>query len=83
MPSPWVNVEHPPQKVPTDWINVQIMERFNAEGIDFVFPTQTLHIVGDDKRRSKMRRCTARRETTRFPRANRTNRPLQDELEPG
>ncbi len=31
------------------WINVQIMERFNAEGIDFAFPTQTLHLAGDDK----------------------------------
>ena len=26
------------------------MERFNAEGIDFAFPTQTLHMAGDDKR---------------------------------
>ena len=26
------------------------MERFNAEGIDFAFPTQTLHLAGDDKR---------------------------------
>ena len=26
------------------------MERFNTEGIDFAFPTQTLHIAGDDKR---------------------------------
>jgi MscS family membrane protein len=32
------------------WINIQIMERFNAEGIDFAFPTQTLHMAGDDKR---------------------------------
>ncbi len=32
------------------WINTQIMERFNAEGIDFAFPTQTLHLAGDDKR---------------------------------
>jgi MscS family membrane protein len=27
-------------------INVQILERFNAEGIEFAFPTQTLHIEG-------------------------------------
>ena len=33
------------------WINMQIMERFEAEGIDFAFPTQTLHLAGDDKRR--------------------------------
>jgi MscS family membrane protein len=26
------------------------MERFNAEGIDFAFPTQTLHLAGDEKR---------------------------------
>ena len=32
------------------WINTQIMDRFNAEGIDFAFPTQTLHLAGDDKR---------------------------------
>ncbi len=32
------------------WINLQIMERFRAEGIDFAFPTQTLHLAGDDKR---------------------------------
>ena len=32
------------------WINLQIKERFNAEGIDFAFPTQTLHLAGDDKR---------------------------------
>jgi MscS family membrane protein len=29
---------------------MQIIERFNAEGIDFAFPTQTLHLAGDDKR---------------------------------
>ncbi|CAB1079342.1 Potassium efflux system KefA protein / Small-conductance mechanosensitive channel [Olavius algarvensis Delta 1 endosymbiont] len=34
----------------SQWINLQIMERFNAEGIDFAFPTQTLHMAGDDKR---------------------------------
>ena len=32
------------------WINVQIMERFKAEGIDFAFPTQRLHLAGDEKR---------------------------------
>ena len=40
----WDYLEH------AHWINVQIMERFNAEGIDFAFPTQTLHLAGDDKR---------------------------------
>jgi MscS family membrane protein len=32
------------------WVNTQIVERFNAEGIDFAFPTQTLHLAGDEKR---------------------------------
>ena len=27
------------------------MERSSAEGIDFAFPTQTLHLAGDNKRR--------------------------------
>ncbi len=45
---------HPPEYWPylehANWINIQIMERFRAEGIDFAFPTQTLHLAGDDKR---------------------------------
>ena len=45
---------HPPEYWPylehANWINIQIMERFKAEGIDFAFPTQTLHLAGDDKR---------------------------------
>jgi len=40
----WDYLEH------AHWINIQIVERFNAEGIDFAFPTQTLHLAGDDKR---------------------------------
>jgi len=43
-PEYWDYLEH------ANWINMQIMERFNAEGIDFAFPTQTLHMAGDDKR---------------------------------
>jgi len=35
-------------------INLQIMERFNAEGIDFAFPTQTLHLAGDEKHPLKL-----------------------------
>jgi MscS family membrane protein len=34
----------------TDALNLQILERFNAEGIDFAFPTQTLYLAGDQKR---------------------------------
>ncbi len=40
----WDYLEH------ATWINMQIMERFNAEGIDFAFPTQTLHLAGDEHR---------------------------------
>jgi MscS family membrane protein len=31
-------------------VNMQIMERFNAAGIDFAFPSQTLYLAGDSKR---------------------------------
>lgn len=31
-------------------VNMQIMERFNAEGIDFAFPSQTMYLAGDNKR---------------------------------
>jgi MscS family membrane protein len=43
-PEYWDYLEH------AHWINIQIMERFNAEGIDFAFPTQTLHLANDNKR---------------------------------
>lgn len=31
-------------------VNMQILKRFNAEGIDFAFPTQTLYLANDEKR---------------------------------
>jgi MscS family membrane protein len=34
----------------TERINLQIIEQFNAEGIDFAFPTQTVYVAGDKKR---------------------------------
>ena len=40
----WDYLEH------ATWVNMQIMERFNAESIDFAFPTQTLHLAGDEHR---------------------------------
>lgn len=43
-PELWDFLEH------SHWINLQIVERFNAEGIDFAFPTQTLYHAGDIKR---------------------------------
>ncbi len=43
-PEYWDYLEH------ATWVNGQIIERFNAEGIDFAFPSQTLYHAGDDKR---------------------------------
>ena len=40
----WNYLEH------ANWVNMQIMERFNAEDIHFAFPTQTLHLAGDEHR---------------------------------
>ena len=40
----WKYLEH------CRWVNIQIIERFNADGINFAFPTQTLHMAGDEKR---------------------------------
>ncbi len=34
----------------TENVNLRILERYNAAGIDFAFPTQTLHLAGDPKR---------------------------------
>jgi MscS family membrane protein len=35
----------------SEHVNLQILERFNAEGIEFAFPTQTVYLAGDEKRR--------------------------------
>jgi len=34
----------------TQWVNKEIFSRFHKEGIDFAFPTQTIHLAGDKKR---------------------------------
>ncbi len=34
----------------TEWVNKEIFSRFHQEGIDFAFPTQTIHLAGDSKR---------------------------------
>ena len=34
----------------TEKVNQEIITRFNKEGIDFAFPTQTIHLAGDKKR---------------------------------
>ncbi len=45
---------HPPEwwdyQYFSEKLNMQILRRFNEEGIDFAFPTQTLHLAGDPKR---------------------------------
>ena len=42
-PEYWDYLEH------AHGINLKIMERFKAEGIEFAFPTQTLHLAGVEK----------------------------------
>ena len=36
-------------------VNMEILERFNAEGIEFAFPTQTLFLANDDRRQLAVR----------------------------
>ena len=36
-------------------VNMRILQRFNEAGIDFAFPTQTLHLAGDPKRQLAVR----------------------------
>ena len=43
-PEYWPFMEH------AEKVNLGLMRRFEAEGIDFAFPTQTIHIAGDSKR---------------------------------
>jgi len=39
----------------TQKVNMEILERFNAEGIDFAFPTQTVYLANDEKRQLALR----------------------------
>lgn len=34
----------------SEWVNMEILKRFNAAGIDFAFPTQTVYLAGDPSR---------------------------------
>ena len=43
-PEYWEFLEH------ANWVNVQILERFAAEGIDLAYPTQSLNISSDPHR---------------------------------
>jgi MscS family membrane protein len=62
-PDYWKYLDH------ATWINTQIVERFNAEGIDFAFPTQTLHLAGDDKHPLTMAQRTVAKDETLQPEA--------------
>ena len=49
-----------------EWVQrtcLQITRRFSAEGIDFAFPTRTLHLANDDKRQLKLELFQKREET--------------------
>jgi MscS family membrane protein len=39
----------------THRVNMEILDRFNAEGIEFAFPTQTLYLANDAKRQLALR----------------------------
>jgi MscS family membrane protein len=36
-------------------VNMQILERFNAEGIEFAFPSRTVYVANDDNRQMALR----------------------------
>jgi MscS family membrane protein len=50
---------HPPDYwAYQDWLQktcLEIMHKFEAEGIEFAFPTQTVHVANDDKRQLKLK----------------------------
>jgi len=58
---------HPPEYWDfQEWVQrtcLQITRRFSAEGIDFAFPTRTLHLANDDKRQLKLELFQKREET--------------------
>ncbi|HRU07086.1 MAG TPA: mechanosensitive ion channel family protein [Candidatus Brocadiia bacterium] len=43
----------------TEKVNMEILRRFNEEGIDFAFPTQTLYMAGDAKRQLAVKMLNA------------------------
>ena len=36
-------------------VNMAILDRFNAEGIEFAFPTRTLYLANDERRQLALR----------------------------
>ncbi|GGA67252.1 hypothetical protein GCM10011369_06140 [Neiella marina] len=78
---------HPPEywdySAHAQWVNMQIMERFAAEKIEFAFPTQTLYLAGDNERpldigMTERHAPTAREKAVRPVRAT----PISDEMAP-
>ncbi|MFO7870627.1 MAG: mechanosensitive ion channel family protein, partial [Kiritimatiellia bacterium] len=39
----------------SEWVNHQILRRFNEEGIEFAFPTQTMYLANDERRQLAVR----------------------------
>jgi MscS family membrane protein len=44
-PSYWDFMAH------CEYVNLEILKRFNKAGIEFAFPTQTVYLAGDEKRK--------------------------------
>lgn len=60
-PDQWLSLEF------ADHVNMQIIQRFNAEGIDFAFPSQTMYLAGDDKRPLNLGQQPSPPRTTSIP----------------
>ena len=57
-PEFWEYLEH------ANWVNIRIKERFNAEGIEFAFPTQTIHFSDEVKNQNKIYNGTKNKKNT-------------------
>ena len=44
-------------------VNEEILDRFNAEGIEFAFPTQTIYLANDDRRQLALRLLSQETDT--------------------
>jgi MscS family membrane protein len=63
-------------------VNMQIMERFNAEGIDFAFPSQTMYLAGDNKRPLNLGQQPLPPATTTVPAAAAVSSPVNTAARP-
>jgi MscS family membrane protein len=75
-PDPWLSLEFAHR------VNMQIMERFNAEGIDFAFPSQTMYLAGDNKRPLNLGQQPLPRATTTAPAAAAVSSPVNTVARP-